>query len=50
MKRLGLLALGVALLLAGCATNVPASRQRQVDQINDTGVYSYQRALGGPMR
>lgn len=48
MRALLCLFAGVA--LAGCAGNVPESRRQQVDQINDTGVYSYQRALGGPMR
>ncbi|HEY8899471.1 MAG TPA: hypothetical protein VIM61_03610 [Chthoniobacterales bacterium] len=42
--------LGMQLLL-GCATKpVPESRQQQVEQINQTGIYSYQRALQGPGR
>ncbi len=36
--------------LSGCAGNVPASRQQQVDQINQTGIYSYERAMDGPPR
>jgi uncharacterized lipoprotein YajG len=47
MKILGLLF--AVFLLAGCATNVPASRRQQVEQATDTGPYSYQRTLGGPM-
>jgi hypothetical protein len=39
----------VASLAVGCATKpVPESRQRQVEMINQTGIYSYQRALGPP--
>ena len=36
--------------LAGCATHVSASKQRQVELATQTGPYAYQRAIGGPPR
>lgn len=42
-----------ALFLAGCATTpVPESREQQVEQITETGPYSYERAVDplGPGR
>lgn len=49
MKTLSLLLL--AFFLAACAARpVPESRQQQVELATQTGVYSYQRAVGGPPR
>jgi hypothetical protein len=47
MKRALLLA-AAAILLGGCATHVSRSKQQQVDLVTQTGIYSYQRALGPP--
>lgn len=45
------LLLAAAAVLGGCATKpVPESRLRQVEQINQVGPYSYQRAIDGPPR
>jgi hypothetical protein len=50
MKRLTFLALAaLAFGLCGCATSVSRSKQQQVDLVTQTGIYSYQRAMG-PMR
>jgi hypothetical protein len=46
MKRGLILATFAALLLVGCATHVSRSKQQQVDLVTQTGIYSYQRALG----
>jgi hypothetical protein len=44
-------ALCLALLASGCATKpISKKKQDQVDLANQTGIYSYQRALGGPPR
>lgn len=41
----------MTLALGGCATkNVPESRQQQVEEITQTGPYSYERAVDGPPR
>lgn len=46
-----LVVFALAGLVGGCAPRpVPASRQQQVEQITQTGPYSYQRAVGGMPR
>lgn len=41
--------LGLAMLVCGCATHpVSKKKQNQVDLANQTGIYSYQRAMGPP--
>ena len=51
MNRMKISALVLlAFFIAACATKpVPKSRQQQVELGTQTGVYSYQRALGPPM-
>jgi len=51
MRRTAFLALAaMALGLCGCATHTQVSRskQQQVDLVTQTGIYSYQRAMGPP--
>ncbi|MGH8048910.1 MAG: hypothetical protein ACREKL_16835 [Chthoniobacterales bacterium] len=39
----------LAAMMAGCATHpVSQRKQDQVDLVNQTGIYSYQRAMGPP--
>lgn len=47
--KMWMTALALAVVCGGCAT-VSASKQRQVDQVNQTGYYSYERAMSGPPR
>jgi hypothetical protein len=48
MRCSTLLALAIALGFCGCATSthVSRSKQQQVDLVTQTGIYSYQRAMG----
>jgi hypothetical protein len=39
----------LAMVVAGCATKpISERKQQQVDLANQTGIYSYQRAMGPP--